>query len=335
MKKKPNPNRLQQAVFDVENKARKTPHTWDSMTAAVAASSGMTQQLVSQYILEYGTITKTPKPAQAPAPAPVKAAPAPAPVKAAPAPAPVKAAPAPAPVKAAPAPAPVKAAAAPAPVAVAPMPVAKVVTPSPPTVAEVTVSVIKPTGTLAPNDMSATGSIKVFNTGGRGKRQCPNCKVYVGIRTEQCVCGHEFQKKVANAAPEIREARVVIDPVAAAVAAEDTDDDFGNALPNGRCTWVHTPAGKPPHNLNGTAREEVHKWAEQIRSDGFREGRYYTVHALIYWVRYFYDINGKSFCPSCNNKVENRRGCGCGYVAPHELVKAHLYNLYPEDHRAA
>ena len=39
------------------------------------------------------------------------------------------------------------------------------------------------------------GEIKVFSEAGRGRRQCPSCETYVGVRTPVCVCGYNFNTK--------------------------------------------------------------------------------------------------------------------------------------------
>lgn len=39
------------------------------------------------------------------------------------------------------------------------------------------------------------GEIKVFSEPGRGRRQCPSCETYVGVRTPVCVCGYNLNTK--------------------------------------------------------------------------------------------------------------------------------------------
>src|SRR5581483_7749397 len=43
-------------------------------------------------------------------------------------------------------------------------------------------------------------SVTTSSTGGRGKKQCPQCKQYVGARIGVCACGHDFAS--APAAPK-------------------------------------------------------------------------------------------------------------------------------------
>lgn len=34
--------------------------------------------------------------------------------------------------------------------------------------------------------------IKMFDTGGRGRKQCPACQKHLGVRNKVCACGHNF-----------------------------------------------------------------------------------------------------------------------------------------------
>ena len=59
-----------------------------------------------------------------------------------------------------------------------------------------------------------TSEIKTFKEGGRGRRQCPKCKVFVGSRQSPCVCGHEFEPAPAKASKGRKAATVAtIDPL--------------------------------------------------------------------------------------------------------------------------
>lgn len=67
-------------------------------------------------------------------------------------------------------------------------------------------------------------------------------------------------------------------------------------FPEDRCSKIATPAGKPPHELKGTSRKEVEDWAEKTRRTGLDQGkRFYTKRALIYWLRYFFEMFSDDF----------------------------------------
>jgi uncharacterized Zn finger protein (UPF0148 family) len=120
--------------------------------------------------------------------------------------------------------------------------------------------------------------IKIHSTPGRGKKQCPECKVYLGVRNGKCICGHEFvaaQKKstsTAQAAPKKQEP-----------PADFNRKDFFS-------TKISTPAGKCPANLADTDYGTVEEWAGKILRHGEAKNVVYAVSALRYWARQFYEI---------------------------------------------
>lgn len=138
---------------------------------------------------------------------------------------------------------------------------------------------------------------------GRGRKQCPTCHNYVGVRTRQCDCGYEFGK--ANGDPPVHAPKQ--EPKTEAVAPPPPKEPKEEPRPSHiRRQGVWTPAGAAPAKLAGTSEDEVYEWAEKVLAHGERVGKHYLVQALIYWVREFYDINGPEF----------------------PIVKAHLLNLY-------
>ena len=119
--------------------------------------------------------------------------------------------------------------------------------------------------------------IKTHDAPGRGKKQCPQCKIYIGVRNRVCVCGHEFvaaQKKSTSMAqaPKKQEAKPVF----------NRKDFFS--------TTISTPAGKCPANLADTDYETVKEWSGKILRHGEAKNVVYAVSALRYWARQFYDI---------------------------------------------
>lgn len=39
---------------------------------------------------------------------------------------------------------------------------------------------------------------------GPGKKECPACGAVVGVRTQKCACGHEFERKVKTSSTKPR-----------------------------------------------------------------------------------------------------------------------------------
>lgn len=123
---------------------------------------------------------------------------------------------------------------------------------------------------------------KNFSGSGRGRKQCPSCKQYVGVRTKQCACKHSFERKKGR--------RVEVEGKPANKKSK-TKDALSTSLPSReRLATVIAPAGKCPFVLAGTSYEEVMGWAQAVRGRGFDKSEYYTVSALKYYARYFFDI---------------------------------------------
>lgn len=81
----------------------------------------------------------------------------------------------------------------------------------------------------------------------RGKKQCPECKKYMGPRTKQCECGHEFVKRdkkaevaaAKKAADEVRTAGGKSTEVAAAAV------EAAAQVRTGKGVW-NKPVPRPP-----------------------------------------------------------------------------------------
>lgn len=157
-------------------------------------------------------------------------------------------------------------------------------------------------------------------------KSCPACKKQVGPRTKKCECGHAFateavsasgqsmtldplDKRVAESVGAVKDiiARVENRPATAAVIPNIPSDTrrttissltpmrhYGGGV-------ITTPAGAPPHNPKGykdgwpdgpASDEVVVEWANNVMDSG---GGRYAPDAVVYWARYFWDINGPEF----------------------------------------
>lgn len=131
-----------------------------------------------------------------------------------------------------------------------------------------------------PPPVEATEVVNTFKEGGRGRKQCPNCKLYIGARLAKCACGHEFSKK--QTAPKA-------DPKPSdAPAPKPTQEILPRVIPVDRHSYpngtVCVPAGKPPVNLTGSDERSVLKWAEEMRAVWEKRGQLLSAEALFYFV---------------------------------------------------
>jgi hypothetical protein len=138
---------------------------------------------------------------------------------------------------------------------------------------------------------------------GRGRKLCPSCKMYPGVRSKICNCGHEFKpsasKKISIKVPT---------DITNLVEPEESDEVRVSKYNGIRGTIVLIPNGKPKHKLEGTSYDDVFNWVTKTRND-FSEG-YLTTEALCYWVKYFYpyfisDDEGKCVPENTGDLVRN------------------------------
>jgi len=135
----------------------------------------------------------------------------------------------------------------------------------------------------------------------KGKKICPVCQAENGVRLRECVCGYEFSPKISQPVKQ----EVVSLPVKATVSLvrhEPTQKEMSllekNTYYFGR---VFTPAGEPPIKprgykknwIDGPASDEVvQEWAHDIYNHGNGS---YTLNAVIYWAKYFWDVHSPEF----------------------------------------
>ena len=175
--------------------------------------------------------------------------------------------------------------------------------------------------------------IKVYEEGGRGKKQCPSCSKYVGAISKKCICGHIFQTKehVSTVIQTYDEGgkgkkqcpsckkyiggrnrecacghQFGIQEHSPLVVVENKPDIPPRTIPKpipkpeprhdirgGRL--IHTPAGDCPSKLTGISAEEVEVWTHSVLAKGREKGENYLFAALRYWVREFYDIGSSDY----------------------------------------
>jgi hypothetical protein len=129
-------------------------------------------------------------------------------------------------------------------------------------------------------------TITTFKERGRGKKQCPKCKVVIGVRNKVCICNHKFVKggeaKIEVEDPDRAKALVF-------AAALDIHPYKGSYL-------TYTPAGKCPVKLG----DDVVEWATEVMDIMYSDGHILTPGALKYWVGKFVDPNTEHCVELCS-----------------------------------
>jgi hypothetical protein len=123
-------------------------------------------------------------------------------------------------------------------------------------------------------------NINIFDGRGRGRKQCPKCRVYIGVRHKICVCKHVFQKKVdielETESPECIEAR-----------------NFMVCLgyyPGG-LSIVFAPRGKCPVKFDG----DMAAWADKVVEIYYGDNYVLSPEALQYMMGHFTKINSVEY----------------------------------------
>lgn len=110
---------------------------------------------------------------------------------------------------------------------------------------------------------------KTYNESGRGRKQCPKCNSYIGIRTRVCNCTHTFSKddKPINKLSPHQE-----DLIKYCAVLGKTKMD----------TVVYTPTQMPPIRLSLLTRDGVFDWADEVIEYGKNSFKIFTIEALCY-----------------------------------------------------
>ena len=143
----------------------------------------------------------------------------------------------------------------------------------------------------------------------QGKKPCPSCKRYLGVRTQTCECGHIFEKRektvstvasvtttATNAAPPVKRRKK--DPLPDATKVIHI-----------RSGYLYTPGGLSLSEglkikLQGSDYNAVGDWANRLVNMGMSEGFNYGPTALRYFVRYYADINSPEYRVLCNHLAQ-------------------------------
>ena len=156
----------------------------------------------------------------------------------------------------------------------------------------------------------------------RGKKTCPQCNAEHGPRTHKCGCGHEFFKSAvpASTEPMVVDHKQIISDLKQSVSKIESRNsqsvvadtrqnvvqtvrqnvqsppishraaDQRISIPAGLCSI--RPKGFKNDKWEEPWTEEVVKeWAEEVYNSGLP----YLPEAVVYFARYFWDINGSDF----------------------------------------
>ena len=153
---------------------------------------------------------------------------------------------------------------------------------------------------LSEETEKASKTVPTSDTPGKGKKQCPSCKKYIGNRNALCACGHQFSVKNGQKFDHLIDDKTVGELLVESVEelAADLKQDNQQIRQNithvnrDRARYrIHTPSGGSPHRLSGIDDVSVERWAEECRRTFLsRNGGWLGLSALKYLVRDFYSM---------------------------------------------
>jgi len=145
--------------------------------------------------------------------------------------------------------------------------------------------------------------IKTYDGPGRMRKQCPECKVYVGYSAEKCACGHDFAADVpdppAEPEPKREPKHSKVDRWSQPTNIEiEATQSFQRCGCGGRI--ILAPAGGSPAKLESTDEEAVQVWHDKVMEDGHSKGNHYSPAALRYFVAFYhFDRNSDEYAEVC------------------------------------
>lgn len=128
--------------------------------------------------------------------------------------------------------------------------------------------------------------VKKFDGPGRGRKHCPSCDSYIGVRTKVCSCGHKFVR--TNKLKLKAEVRKGAKPSEGKeVGSPEKKEVSGSPIPKGYSSRLVIPAGRPSAPLRGSDRADVLSWVRDVRAASGEV--WVTRSALSYYAKYYFD----------------------------------------------
>jgi len=111
--------------------------------------------------------------------------------------------------------------------------------------------------------------------GGRGRKYCPECKCYVGVKTKICFCGHEFE---FNAVENNKKKEIVQNET-----ISDEDRRYAIAISASRGTFMFAVAGPIPVQFQSNTHDNalhVRNFCEDVVSYGLTQNKIFLPTAI-------------------------------------------------------
>lgn len=137
---------------------------------------------------------------------------------------------------------------------------------------------------------SKSRDITVYSLPGRGRKQCPDCDRFVGVRTKQCMCGHIFEK--GKTKKVVHEQQDLASESEKLLAAK-----FG--FQGGRFVYA---IGNPPNvHLKDVTYPSVKAFAETLIDKGLADKCMYTPKAIKHLLGHQLGFNSEDYKHVCQH----------------------------------
>lgn len=121
-------------------------------------------------------------------------------------------------------------------------------------------------------------STKTFDGPGKGKKKCQDCGVYVGVRTQYCQCGYDFDKRIGiKNVPIVEEKKEILPAELIAY--------INGIKVNRPVVVIYATADKCPFQLVEFDKESVYSFCHDIVDYGITLGKLYTTAVIKSYIR--------------------------------------------------
>lgn len=160
--------------------------------------------------------------------------------------------------------------------------------------------------------------MKTYSKGGRGRKQCPECNEFVGVRTSECECGYEFKSKGKTTFSKSSDSETDSSSSSSSSSSGPVCKYSLRAKQDAAAYgWsgmvITTPNKECPVKLKQYDEESVHRWCEAVIATKIQTDRAFMCsHALKYYLNEFFDLI--SLMNKGDSEERRNHKAVCGYI---------------------
>jgi hypothetical protein len=132
------------------------------------------------------------------------------------------------------------------------------------------------------------GEVMSQQKGHRGKKQCPDCSAFVGVRTYRCECGYQFVEKKTKAEKRQEED-----------AATEEERLYAMCIGANGGRLVYAASGSPSARLADITYEAVVDYCEMIVYEGKQDCQIILPQAIKNYIQHQFGYNSEEYISAC------------------------------------